>query len=88
MSNVLPSTINRSTKRQKSGDDIKHHFGDKKRGWGSFPVVVTIGATNWKTSIFPDKKTGGYLLPLKADVRKKVKIQAEDTISLLLEIRI
>ncbi len=73
---------------QDVSDDIKQHFGDMKRGWGSLPVIATVGKTSWKTSIFPDKKAGGYLLPLKADVRKKEGILAEDTISLLLEIRI
>jgi hypothetical protein len=42
----------------------------------------------WKTSIFPDNKTGTYLLPLKADVRKKEKIGAGDTIMLSLEIQV
>jgi len=41
-----------------------------RRGFGSFPVKVTIGKTTWKTSIFPEKK-GTYLLPVKAAVRKK-----------------
>ncbi|MBI4097240.1 MAG: DUF1905 domain-containing protein [Candidatus Levybacteria bacterium] len=67
-------------------EDIKNHFGDMKRGWGSLPVKVTIDVTSWKTSIFPDKKAGGYLLPLKADVRKKEGIVADDKIELLLEI--
>lgn len=69
-------------------EDIKRNFGDQKRGWGSLPIIATIGKTSWKTSIFPDKESGGYLLPLKADVRKKEGILAEGTISLLLEIRI
>jgi hypothetical protein len=73
---------------QDISDDIKHLFGDKKRGWGSLPVIATIGKTSWNTSIFPDKNSGGYLLPLKADVRKKEGIVADSTISLLLEIRI
>ena len=59
-----------------------------KRGWGSLPVTVTIGKTSWKTSIFPDAKAGAYLLPLKADVRKKEKILASDTVSFSLEIRV
>lgn len=50
--------------------EIKEKFGNHAAGWGSLPVSVTIGKTNWKTSIFPDKKTETYLLPLKADVRK------------------
>jgi len=68
--------------------DIKKQFGDMKRGWGSLPVNVTVGKTSWMTSIFPDKETGGYLLPLKADVRKKESIVADVKISLLLEIRV
>lgn len=50
---------------------IKNEFGDMARGWGSLPVKVTIGQTSWKTSIFPDKKLNAYLLPVKAEVRKK-----------------
>ena len=40
------------------------------RGWGSIRVKATVGGTTWATSIFPDKKAGSYLLPVKADVRK------------------
>ncbi len=79
---------------QDVSEDIKNHFGDRKRGWGSLPVMVTIlrprsgqvGKTSWKTSIFPNKKTGGYLLPLKTEVRKKEGGVADDTIKLLLEV--
>jgi len=52
-------------------EDIQDRFGDQRRGWGSLPVEVTIGATTWKTSIFPDTKTKAYVLPIKAEVRKK-----------------
>jgi hypothetical protein len=51
--------------------DIDYFFTQNKRGFGSLPVLVTVGGTTWKTSIFPDKKSCSYLLPLKADVRKK-----------------
>lgn len=44
--------------------------GGKARGFGSVRVKATIGATRWNTSIFPDKKSGTYLLPVKAEVRK------------------
>ena len=58
-----------------------------KRGWGSLPVSVSIGQTTWKTSIFPDKKAGAYLFPLKNEVRKKENVKRGDIISLILEIR-
>jgi hypothetical protein len=48
---------------------------------------VTIGQTVWKTSIFPDSKSGSYLLPLKAEVRKKEKIGVGDTLTFSIEIR-
>lgn len=72
---------------KKQSDDIKRKFGMMKRGWGSLPVIVTIGKTSWKTSIFPDKKVGAYLLPLKMDVRKKENIFAGNTINFSIEIR-
>lgn len=67
-------------------DDIDYYFSMEKRGWGSLPVSVTIGETTWETSIFPDKKTQSYLLPLKAAVRKKEHILANDTVAAAIEI--
>ena len=71
---------------QKESADIKAKYGAQRRGWGSLPVTVTIGKTSWKTSIFPDKKSGGYVLPLKADVRKKEDISQGDMIHFSLHI--
>lgn len=72
---------------KKQSTEIKSRFGLRKRGWGSLPAMVTVHKTSWKTSIFPDKKAGVYLLPLKADVRKKEKITAGGTITFLVEVR-
>jgi hypothetical protein len=65
---------------------IKKMFGVMSGGWGSLPVNVTISKTTWKTSIFPDKKIGAYLLPLKAEIRKKEHIAAGDKVAFLLDI--
>lgn len=71
---------------KKHSDEIKKKFGANARGWGSLPVTVTIGKTSWRTSIFPDKKAGAYLLPLKAEVRRKEKLADEDEVSYTLVI--
>lgn len=71
---------------QKQSDEIRTNFWAKKRGWGSLPVRVTLGKMRWKTSIFPDKKQGCYVLPLKADVRKKEKVKAGGTVNFSLEV--
>ena len=73
---------------KKQAKEIKKTFGGRKRGWGSLPVEVTIGKTSWQTSIFPDKKTQSYLLPLKAEVRKKEGITDGDIIVLKIEIKL
>ena len=70
-----------TTLPKKQSETIKKTFGAMKRGWGSLPVAVTIGKTTWRTSIFPDKNSGAYLLPLKADVWKKEKIHASDMVA-------
>ena len=71
---------------RKQSDTIKKEFSGVKRGWGSLPVRVTLGKTTWKTSIFPDKKENTYLLPLKADVRRKEGVRAGESVSLVIEI--
>jgi hypothetical protein len=73
---------------KKASREIKEKYGKQRRGFGSIPVVVTVGETSWKTSIFPNKKSGGYILPLKAEVRKKEDIRDGKTLSYSIEIRI
>ncbi len=65
---------------------IQKNHTSLKRGWGSVPVYATIGDTRWKTSIFPDRKNDTYLLPLKAQVRKREDIYSGDTITFSIEI--
>lgn len=67
-------------------DAIRWLYGGAKRGWGSLPVSVSTRDTRWTTSIFPDRKAGAYLLPLKAEIRKKENIRAGDTLRFRLEV--
>lgn len=54
------------------------------RGFGSVRVSVTIGATTWQTSVFPDSKSGGYVLPVKKAVRAKEGIDDGGTVEVQL----
>lgn len=49
---------------------ISGQWLDGRKGFGSARVDVTIGDTSWQTSVFPHKESGGWLLPVKAAVRK------------------
>lgn len=71
---------------KKRGADIRTRFGAMARGWRSLPVAVTVGATRWKTSIFPEARSGSYLLPVKAAVRKKEKLMEGKSVAFTLEI--
>jgi len=76
---------------QDKSEEIKffsdNHFG-KRRGWGSVRVSVNIGGTVWDTSIFPSGSLDAYILPIKAEVRKKQKIAAGDDVEVALQISI
>lgn len=69
--------------------DISEHikiFVERKTpGFGSIRLKAKIGSTVWKTSIFPDKKTGSYFLPIKADIRKKEALSEGIQVSVELE---
>ena len=67
--------------------EIKEQYGKHAKGWGSLPVSVTIGKTTWDTSIFPDKKSGTYLLPVKGQIRKAEGIEDTDTVAFTLRVR-
>lgn len=54
-----------------TAEDIRACTAGERRGWGSIPVIVTIGTSCWSTSLFPHKEGSTFLLPVKADVRKK-----------------
>ena len=57
----------------------------RRGGFGSVRVEASIDDVCWRTSVFP-QKSGGYILPVKADVRKRADISDGDAVSLTLEI--
>ena len=67
-------------------DDIDDDFGHRSAGFGSIRVQVTIGATRWRTSIFPDTKRGTYVLPVKKAVRIAEGLHAGGMATVELEI--
>ena len=71
---------------KKQAEIIRAKHGKAKRGFGSIRVAVTLGKTKWKTSIFPDKHSGSYVLPLKAAVRRAEGVDAGDTVTFTLDI--
>ena len=52
------------------------------QGFRTVKISAQINLTQWNTSLFPDKETGSFLLPLKADVRKKEGLVAGQVIDI------
>ena len=52
-----------------AADALRERTQVPARGFGSIPVEVTIGGSEWRTSVFPDKNSGSLLLPVKAAIR-------------------
>jgi hypothetical protein len=65
---------------------IRERFGSLSKGWGSLPVSVSLGETLWKTSMFPDRKAGVYMIPLKALVRSREGVAEGDTVTLTIQV--
>jgi hypothetical protein len=53
-------------------------------GWGMIPVTLRIGDSEWTTSLWP--KNGGYIVPLKAAVRRAERLEVGDEVSIRLTV--
>ena len=69
-------------------DAIRDGGRGSHRPFGSLPVVASLGSTTWSTSLFADTKSASYLLPVKADVRRRERVEEGDTASIRLELDI
>ena len=73
----------------KVAEAIKKRVGEGKRprrGFGAVKVEVNLGESVWQTSLFPDKRSGAYLLPVKASVRRAEGLQDGDTLKFTLRL--
>ena len=55
-----------------------------RRGFGAVKVRVTVGATTWSTSVFP-QKDGTYVLPVKKAVRAAEGLEDGDLVTVELD---
>jgi hypothetical protein len=60
--------------------EIRAHSLAEMRGFKSARVEASINGVVWRTSVFP-VKSGGYILPVKAEVRRKAGIAAGDEVT-------
>jgi hypothetical protein len=61
-----------------------HTWSHVTYGWGMIPVSVSIGDTDWTTSLWP--KDGGYIVPIKKALQDREGIGIDDTVEVTLDI--
>ena len=69
---------------EQAGEIRAHAFG-LPRGFGSVRVEATISGVTWRTSLFP-LNSGGYVLPVKAAVRREAGLAAGDDVTVILRL--
>jgi hypothetical protein len=57
------------------------------RGFGSVRVRAEVGGTAWDTSVFPDKESGSFVLPVKKAVRVAAGVEEGDELTVTLAVR-
>jgi hypothetical protein len=70
---------------EEQSDEIRAQAFGSPRGFGSVKVEARIHDVIWRTSVFP-LNSGGYLLPVKAEVRRKVGLATGDEVTVRLEL--
>lgn len=55
------------------------------RGFGSVRVRVRVGSSQWSTSVFPDKASGSFVLPVKKQVRRDEDLLAGESVVVWIE---
>jgi hypothetical protein len=73
---------------KKYTDELKALRNPFSKNFGSVKVIATIGLSTWQTSIFPDSKTGSFMLPVKKEVRIKNKMTENQTFNYSIEINV
>ncbi|HEC08124.1 MAG TPA: DUF1905 domain-containing protein [Acidimicrobiales bacterium] len=59
-----------------------------RRGFGSVKVKVRTGGSEWQTSLFPDRKSGSYLLPVKKAIRRAEGIDEGDLVDFEIDLTV
>ncbi len=65
-------------------DYVRGEAAEATYGWGAIPVCVRIGGTEWETSLLP--RDGGYVLPVKKDVRTQERFSDGDTVTVAMSL--
>ena len=62
---------------EENSGELRAHSLASRQGFGAVKVEAEINGVRWRTSVFP-QKSGGFVLPVKKEVRCRAGIAAGD----------
>ena len=69
----LPKTLSK---------EIRENLKWQEEGWGRMKAFAQIGDLLWESAIWFDTKLDTYILPIKAEIRKKRKLEINQNIEM------
>ena len=66
--------------------EIRAVFNQEEEGWGRLKCRASLSNITWDTSVWYDTKKSTYILPLKAEIRRKTDISEGDRVNVVLYI--
>lgn len=66
-------------------DEIRE-TGAPNSPFGSIRVSVGVGNSRWQTSLFPDRASGSFVLPIKAEIRRDQDLSVGETLDVTIEL--
>lgn len=71
---------------KKLSQELRTEYKSREEGWGRLRVTAQIGSSEWNAAIWFDSKSGFYMLPLKAEIRKKENIIIDKTVKVVVNV--
>lgn len=62
--------------------EIRENLKWQEEGWGRMKAFAQIGELIWETAIWFDTKMDTYILPIKAEIRKKGNLKINQNIEM------
>ena len=62
--------------------EIREHLQWQEEGWGRMKARAQIADVQWETAIWFDTKHDTYILPVKAEIRKKAQLTLNQSITM------
>lgn len=70
---------------EEAAAEVRFEAAGLRGGFGSIRVEARVGESVWRTSLFPDKQSGSFLLPIKKAIREAEGLEVETPVSVRLE---